>query len=500
LYTANDSAKIRYYIWTDEENILEKSIEKNSSIRFKEKITIISTNKKLYSKWKKKINLVWTEIKKYIWLPLFESSKLTVIPDLKSKMNKFSNIEIKYSSGNKKRLNFSDINSYFYYDLWNKSNNYLIRVPVNNDYFYWKIYSIKWDIKWTYSKQTLFSPQIQADTIAPEIEWLSKIRVPVYQKKKINLSDFIYEDSWIRWIKNFEIKVKEGSQIFPDSYEINKTPRDININFGKFNTLFKEKIEFILEDNNWNKSITPIDFEVYSPKPKILSNSWSKISWKIDEKLIDEPINIYRIRAWSIKRLKTVDDKIKVNTIDEWLFNFESSWWNSNLLLKDNNIEAAEINETTWKIKIKNLNFKVNINSNSSLFPEITINNLSWNKIYSQFIKLENNIETIKVNSFDSVEENWLYLRVDDSNYDSYNIPNWAKYSAWTAVIFRKNDSNKKELFAIFPDWRIKYNNIRYYLSYKNSWNDTILELKSKIWNEKIAELLYKINWTYLMK
>jgi len=41
----------------------------------------------------------------------------------------------------------------------------------------------------------LLSPQKQADKYAPEIDFNSKIRIPVYIEKMIDLTDFIYENS-----------------------------------------------------------------------------------------------------------------------------------------------------------------------------------------------------------------------------------------------------------------------------------------------------------------
>jgi len=501
IYTASNSAKIKYYIWNKANLIKELEIEKHSSTRFKEKITIISINWNVYLKWKKNITLIWSKIKEYIWLPLLEDSELSKISNLKSKMNKdLSNIEIKYNWWFKKNLNFSNINSYKYYNLWTVTNNYLIRTPVISDYYYWKIYAIKKDIEWTYSSQKLFAPQIAADTIAPELDWLSSIRIPVYQKKEINLKHYIYENSWINSIKNISIQLKENSNILSKNFKIEKSNYSILLKFNKFDKLFKEKINLELEDMNWNKSITPIDFEIYSPKPEINNNNGNKITWKINEELYKEPINIYRIRSWMIKRLETNDNKIKVYTDKKWKFDFDaksetSSW----LILKENNIEIVSINENTWKITLKNHNFKIKVNSNNSLFPEINIIDINWNKIYSQFIKLSKNIDTIKVDNFDNVDENWLYFKMINPNYESYNIPNWAKHSAWVSVIYKKNDNSKKEIFIMFPDWRIKYSN-RYYISYKSYWENIILELKTLVWNKKIAEVLYNINWTYLMK
>lgn len=506
IYTWNKSSHIIYYIWNNSNSIIEKIIPENSSFNHKENIVIISVNGwKIYSKWAVNINLIWNEIKKYIGLPLFNKSSFTVIPDLKNKLIRSkSHIDIKYSWNKlKKSINFKDVSSYIYYDLWNKSSDYLIRVDSYNDFFYWKIYAIKWKTIWTHSRQVLFSPQIESDILPPELNvseiiWASNgvIRIPVYHSKTIDLSSSIYENSWLENIKSIKVDLEwHNSKI-----NIIKTNNNIKIHFAKFEKLFKKKISIILEDNNWNKSNHKLGFEVYSPIPKITNHSKNIIKWVVSEQLSSKPINIYRVRAGQLKRLETKDAKIKVNSIDEWIFVFnynynENSGW---LVLKDSIWDVSFVNENTWKIKINKSNYKVVIEKNNLLFPKFIIKKLDNTEIYSQYIRLNQNQNIWLMDNFEIFEEGiGLYLKkVESVGY--YKIPQWAKYSAWTVVIHKKWDPLEK-YFTIFPDGRIDYNNDNFIIEYSYKKENILLILKNKN-NKKVGELLYNINWSYLMK
>jgi hypothetical protein len=509
IYTSNEAAKIIYYIWDNENSLIEKEIPKNSSINFEEKIIIDSIKSgKIYSKWKTNISLIWNDIKNYIWLPLFDNSTLRIITDLKDTLkHSEAHIEIKYNwMEDENSINFLQTDSYTYYNLWSKNSSYLVRTDIPNDFYYWKVRAIKWDSIWTYSKQVLFAPQIEADNIAPElntsniswnwnIPW--KIRIPVYQNKKVDFTNAIYENSWIKWLKDIKI----NSEWFNDKIKINRTNNNVFIVFWKFNTIFKTKIDIILEDNNWNISTSEVDFEVYSPIPKIEKDNKNKITGSINEDLLWEPINLYRIRSWWVKRLEDKNNKIKVYSVDEWKFNFDyntnkSTW----LLLKNNILDIATINENSWQITIKDSTYNIRVEKTDFLFPQIVIKDYENENVYSQFIKLDKNIDISRVDNFNKISDNWLYLKLIDTNsYNTYEIPNWAKYSAWATAIHKK-DNHTKISFKIFPDWRIDYSKNEFYIEYKNTWDNITFELKTRAWDKKIAELLYKINASYLMK
>jgi hypothetical protein len=51
----------------------------------------------------------------------------------------------------------------------------------------------------------LLSPQKESDKTSPNIDGLSRIKVPVYQEVKLDITDFVYENSGVTNIKNIFI-------------------------------------------------------------------------------------------------------------------------------------------------------------------------------------------------------------------------------------------------------------------------------------------------------
>jgi hypothetical protein len=70
----------------------------------------------------------------------------------------------------------------------------VITTPRKNDFYYAKLNSFKDNIISTISNQILLSPQTQADNYAPTLG-VNSIRIPVYQKKELDLTNYIYEDA-----------------------------------------------------------------------------------------------------------------------------------------------------------------------------------------------------------------------------------------------------------------------------------------------------------------
>jgi hypothetical protein len=137
-----------------------------------------------------------------------------------------------------------------------------MRLIRENDFYYATAQSFKDNIFGTHSKQILLAPQIQSDANAPELSLASAIRVPVYQKERVDMSNYIYEDSGIRNIKSvwvdFDLEKDNDNDGNPkndqdtENIRILKSPNKIEIEFGAYDTLFKKKIGISLEDNNGN--------------------------------------------------------------------------------------------------------------------------------------------------------------------------------------------------------------------------------------------------------
>jgi len=74
-----------------------------------------------------------------------------------------------------------------------------------NDFYYAKIRAFKENEFSTHSNKTLLSPQVQADTRAPDLFVDFSIRVPVYQTQIFDLTPYIFEDGGIRAVSDIFI-------------------------------------------------------------------------------------------------------------------------------------------------------------------------------------------------------------------------------------------------------------------------------------------------------
>jgi hypothetical protein len=242
---------------------------------------------------------------------------------------------------------------------------------------------------------------------------------------------------------------------------------------------------------------------VYAPNSQINKIEWNIIYWQVEESLTYEPINMYRFRWNNIKRLKTINNKDKVNTKDG-LFSFETI--NNNLkglsIYKDDN-KIAKINEITWLIDIVWLWFEIKILSSrfiNNRFPVIEL--YEWiKKIYSQYLMV-NNVEKIElVDNFSNELADWIYIKfINKTNYNFFTTPNSIQYNPSSFSIYRLTDVDKNPLFSLFTDWRINTLNKFYTLKYSTFWDFIVIKLLDKHYNREIAEVLYKINWDYIME
>jgi hypothetical protein len=66
---------------------------------------------------------------------------------------------------------------------------------------------------------------------------------------------------------------------------------------GPFDEIFARKIRLYLVDQNNNIGYKDIDFEVYAPIPNISKVSGTLVEGKLNEKLENEPVTLYRLRG-----------------------------------------------------------------------------------------------------------------------------------------------------------------------------------------------------------
>ncbi len=489
LYSAWNSVKI-YYLTNDSKK-KEVLIDTHSNISFNENIKIYKITWDLYVAKDSFVNIKWQEIRKYLGKPILDWTKITVLDD--SKLNTSSHIDIKYYDWSSFGIDLRKLNFYRMYDLWIKKDIYLVSEKIKNDYYYAKIYAFyKWLIG-TKSNQILLSPQLQADNLAPELDYDGIIRIPVYKEKIIDFTNYIFDNSWIDSIK--EIKV---NKLNPPKYEVLRSPSRIKIKFGSFDRLFKTNIEIELKDENWNITKKEIPFEVYSPRPEILNYKSGKINGYIDEKIDKEPINIYRIRWNSLAKVISDYNKSRVYTDSLWNFVFprESNLDDNKVFVKENNLKIFDINGDSWKINIwSSYKTKVKIEND---YPVIYV--LKDNKkIYKQKMILKNDTNLDITSDFNNLIDNWIYLKLDNSKYSYYKNPSSIAYDPWVIAIYRNSDTSKTPLFVIFRDWRIKTLNSYYKLEYFTYKDNIWFKLIDKHYNKIIWEVLYKLKTNFVI-
>jgi hypothetical protein len=112
-----------------------------------------------------------------------------------SLLDESSHIDVRYYDDSEIQMDMRDIEGYRLYDLGDTyDTDYRIRLEIPNDFYYARIHGFKDEIHSTLSSQIFLAPQIYSDTLAPQIGLTQKIRIPVYQSQKIDLTPYIYED------------------------------------------------------------------------------------------------------------------------------------------------------------------------------------------------------------------------------------------------------------------------------------------------------------------
>jgi len=528
VYSWNSSLILKYVItWNSEiKNIV---VPKNRYIEFKSTINIVWITWNWYIRNGAKKIYDGSDVRSLIWMPLLPWTKISYIWN-NYEINETTYIELKYYDNSKLSLNFKNIWDWELYNLWYESQRYLISTTRNNDFYYSKITSFKDNIVWTLSNQLLLSPQLQADNNSPELT-IWTIRVPVYQKQTLDLTKYIYEDTWISKIFiDFDLE-KDSSWDWntkndPDSdsmenLRFNLSDEKISLIVWPFDNIFSKKIWFTIIDLNWNKSYKEINFEIYSPVPEINNYIWDNISWVISEDLTNEPVSLYKVRGWMVSKISNNSWDNTVFTTN-WTYNF-SIWENiSWVKIKKNDILIANVNEKTWKIEIvsnvwlldeldnilvnkDSLNHSILVLSsndklNDLIYPKIVLKD-TFNDIFYETLRVNWNKKVSVVNDFNDLQDSWLYIKfLNTINYNYYITPENISYNPWSLVIHRINDDKKEPLFIIFNDWRINTLNSNYLLKYDYYNEYVVIRLHDKVFNRDIASVLYKVDSDFIIK
>ena len=516
IYTSGNNVTIKYYDANDKERAEEKTLYINaySNIKLNSSIVISTINADAFINTDEMVTIDWEDIREYIWMPLLPDTKISIIEEAtNSSLPRY--IDIEYFDWTEINIDFEEISNYYLYDLWYKQTDTYVRIEEETDYYYAKIRAFKEDTLWTLSNQILIYPQLDADTSAPELNYSWDILIPVYQKKTIDFSDYIYEESWISSIENiyidFDLDVDSDwdwdttNDNDTDKITIDISYDKIRIEFGEYDELFTKEIWVSILDRNWNVWYKELTLTVYSPIPNIEDYSDSIISWYIDEELSEEPVNFYRYRWWMLVKLEDINWYLTWATDEKWAFEFELNNENEEnwLYIEQGDSVIAYINEYSWKISKQNASADIKVLSSSDsnndlVYPKIILTNW-WEDIYYQYI-ISNEDKAIEVvDDFDNIEADWIYVKfINRTFYNSYILSDATTYDAWSLFIYRNTDNDKEALFTIFKDGRVNTKDSSYSLEYFSHGDNIWYKLMDN--NIEVAELLFKIEWEYVIK
>ena len=524
IYTKwNNTVRIKYNIYKNGKDIPEEgqiNIPAYWSVEFSENdIEIVSILAgKIYITSEQDVTITWAEVREFAWLPILPWT--TIKSSEKERYTTKDYLKIKYYNDKELNLHFSKVQLYRIRDLWVIKENYLIRLNIENDFYYAKMFAFNDEIEWTTSKQLLISPQKWSDNYAPELNLEWNIIIPVYQKQQTDITPYVYEDSWIENITKAELD--EATSL---DWRIKISLKDwkILLDLWEFEEIIKKKIKISLTDDNGNIWEWEVTLLIYPPVPEIteVTENLDKISWTINELLENEPINMYRFRWWVLTKLLDKTWNEKVNTNEKWEFEFLLNWINSWETKTESFVwiyeevtinwekvkkEIAQIDEKTWKLSLKDGSTTIKVlpsnhPDNDKSFLK-TIISKAWKELYYNYLVVAN---TWKVNIRDNLLgsfSEWIYIEfVDKTNYSYYEIVVDKKVNPWTLVIYDINDSKKEAIFTIFRDWRINVLwkwNWDYKINYSTEWEFPIFNLVKN--DQVVAKILIKTKWNYTIR
>lgn len=509
IYTWNSSATI----WVERGGeVIDYSIPANSNIEFIKTVNIVSINGSAYLA----LNAVKTydssEAHLLHWMPILPWTKIIWDETIDDYLWIVPLFRIMYYDWSRSDFSLRTTTEYEVYDLWKRSRSYNVRLSRENDYYYSKIYAFNWELNWTYSRQALMSPQNAADTTAPDI-FLSRIEVPVYKYKDVNLNLWVYEESWLDNLDIFIDVDIEGQpwdslgdrDVFiwwwmVEGIELKKVDDNLILTVWPYDSLFTKEVRLYAIDNNWNRSIRDIQIVCYSPTPNIADYQGNLLSWQLDAVVEWEPITLFRYRHWTVNKVEweEVEDLVSI----EW-WRFEVEWDNTkwaSLTMNDQTTEVAIINEETWKI---NFIWSFNYSDNTRILPTghpdndsdypIVIVTVDGQEIYKQHISLPDDWSVRLVQNFNDLVTLDVWAHVTFYNqwqYALYAIPSSVPINPWAAVLYDSTDEDKIPIITVMRDWRVIVHDDSFELKLSSNWEYLIYKIVK--WSVDIAWVLLK--------
>ena len=522
LYAWWNSFSLKYVEVIDIKKVKSLTVDKNQNIEFNDSVKIIWLSGNAYIKWSKDMFYEWTSIRNHLNKPLFPETTITY-EWANNELLKETYVDLKYYDDSEFWIDFSKTSSWELYDLWYKTSDYYVRLNRENNFYYAKINSFKDNIDWTISSQILLSPQKESDNTSPELN-LDSIKVPVYLNKTIDLTPFVYEDSWIKNIKKVIVdmdltKDTNGDWdpkndddwllhwVFKDKVKVIYSLISLKLEFWKYDDIFKKKIWITMIDDNKNVWYKEVNFEVYSPIPDINAYDNNSVKWNVTDKLWDIPVNLYKFRWWVISNLKSDKGELKTYTIQDWKYTF----WKKEpvitpwLKLYREWVEIGNIDESTWKITLTDLSLTTKVLSstnklNDNSFPKIIVSD-KWQDIFYEYIQMHWVNKVTVVDDFEKIKEKWIYFQLTNpANYGYYSTPENLDYNPWALSIYKISDVAKEWIFTIFNDWRINNLNDDYNIEYVANEKTWYFRLMDTRLGREIWKIMFISDSNYIMK
>lgn len=455
-----------------------------------------------------------TDMIDMIGLPVLAGAKIEYDGNTAS-LDSSSHVDIRYADGSEYGMDMRDISSYTLYDLGKSLwENYKIRLERPNDFYYARIQALHEWIEGTWTEQILLAPQKYADRSEPQIGLIQKIRIPVYQKERVDFTPYIYEDGGLGNISDiridFDLETDTDGDGNPkndrDTEHINilQSPVNISFEFGPFDTLFSRKILVALTDNNGNIGQREIPFEVYAPDPQIQAVQENTIQWEISEELADEPIRIYRYRGGVITRLEESGGTSQVPTTGSGSYSFQAQENSPGLELSFSGQTLAQIDEYSGQMTLSSPLTQTRVipsnnSENVSAYPEIQIL-LANRVVFRQFFKMPSKpIERIIQSN--EIQDEGVYVQVgDQERFNSFSVPLGAPINPGSLSVYANTDNDKTPIMTVFADGRVNIDESRFRLEYQSYGTYSSLVLVEISSDEIISRIIYALEWSYIMR
>lgn len=94
-----------------------------------------------------------------------------------------------------------------------------------------------------------------------------------------------------------------------------------------------------------------------------------------------------------------------------------------------------------------------------------------------------------------------LYVRLlDQERYQSYTVPLGVPINPGSMSVYLGSDTDKTSVMTVFQDGRVHIDETRYRLEYRNIGDDMSLVLIQKGSNREIAQMIYHMQASYILR